>query len=289
MAWAKPSAAGRRLAQERKWRLNVAHYGGSVKLITVTAPGVDLLPYGDDWRRGPTGVLLLDGNGDPMPLVEDIYRTIFNTTAQARMSRLMEAAQKAADRWVQRQGYGGQLPRQIGNVKAEQKRGIWHWHYVLPYESAIEKTWSRLVHRYIDNAWKRDLARWPDADDRAAMLWAEYAHNEVVRGFYGLGFVNARNPHGRSADGTARYAARNAAGYAARNVTGPNRGYVSSRLTRATGVTMRALRSVNYLHVRRKLIADGDLADEVVPSYWTPEWAAHVLLVESMCTAPRGP
>jgi hypothetical protein len=45
--------------------------------------------------------------------------------------------------------------------------------------------------------------------------------------------------------------ARNAAGYMARNVAGVGRHYVSARLVRDTGVTMRALRACNWLYVRR--------------------------------------
>jgi hypothetical protein len=52
---------------------------------------------------------------------------------------------------------------------------------------------------------------------------------------------------------------------------------------------MRALRACNWLHVRRLLIERGELADDVVPSYWTPEWAAEVLRVEAVVTSRSGP
>lgn len=281
MEWQRPSLAGRRIALDRKWRSNVAHYGAPVKLVTLTPPGQDVLPWGDE-----TG---LTDRGERVELVDYIYRTIYNATAAQRASRLIEAAGRAADRWVRRNGYTGVLPRQVGNVKALQRRGVWHFHYVLPMGTPVERMWSRLVHRYMDNAWRRDLERWPEPDVRIGLLFAEYAHGEIARGFYGFGYVNARNPAGRSAEKSARYMARNAAGYMARNIAGSGSHYVSSRITRETGVTMRTLRAVNWLHVRRKLVQAGELLDAVVPSHWSEEWAAEVLRVEALVTVPRGP
>jgi len=280
MRWGRPSLEGRRLALDRKYRHNIAHYGGRVKLLTLTPAGEDLLPFGDESR-------LI--SGEPYPLVEHIYREIYNFTAQARASRLYEAAQRAADRWVRRQ-WGGQLPRQLGNVKAEQKRGVWHFHYLLPYETEIERTWSKTIERYMDRAWRRELERWPDEADRRSMIWREYAHGEVVRGFYGFGFVNGGNRNGRESAKAARYMARNAAGYMAANVAGLGRHYVSARLTRETGVTMRALRSVNWLYVRRRMVERGELYEgDEIPGNWSPEWISRVLAVEALVTAHSPP
>lgn len=267
----KPSAAGRRIALDRKYRLNIEHYGGRTKLLTLTPPGVDLLAWGDETR-------VVDGEDCVLVAWED--RTVWNYTAQARASRLMEAAQRHADRFLRRSlRYTGTLPRQLGNVRAEQKRGVWHFHYLLPFESKLEQQWSRAVHRFMDRAWRRDQERWPDESERRDLIWREYAHGEVTRGFYGFGFVNGGNPSGRSADKSARYMARNAAGYMARNVAGVGRHYVSARLTRETGVTMRALRACNYLYVRRKLIAEGELVDGWIPSHWDASRVAEVLRV----------
>lgn len=275
MRWARPSLEGRRLALDRKFRANVAAYGGRVKLLTLTPAGVDLLPFGEEVR-------LI--NGQEQEQVEWIYREVWNFTAQARASRLFEAAQRAADRWVRRLYGGKQLPRQIGNVKALQLRGVWHFHYLLPYETEIERVWSRTVERYMDRAWRRDQERWPDEAQRRLMVWNEYATGETVRGFYGFGFVHGGKQQGRTSATAARYMARNAAGYMAQNVAGLGRHYVSARLTRQSGVTMRALRSVNWLYVRRRMVERGELS-EVMPSHWSPEWAAHVLEVEAIVTA----
>ena len=40
---------------------------------------------------------------------------------------------------------------------------------------------------------------------------------------------------------------------------------------------MQALRSVNYLYVRRKLIDAGQLVDEWVPTFWDATYARQVL------------
>jgi hypothetical protein len=111
----------------------------------------------------------------------------------------------------------------------------------------------------------------------------------VTRGFYGFGFVNGGNPAGRSREKSAGYMARNAAGYVAENAAGRGRHYVSARLVRATGVHMRALRAVNWLHVRRRLIEAGELEDSVVPSCWSAEWRELVLRVEALVAAPAAP
>jgi hypothetical protein len=278
--WRKPSPEGKRIALDRKWRHNVDHYGGATKLLTLTPAGEDLLPFGDETRWvGP----------EECRLVDYVYREVWNFSAQARASRLMEAAQRHADRWVRKLGWSGPLPRQVGNVRAEQKRGVWHFHYLLPYETEIERAWSRMVDRFMQRAWRNDRERWPDESQRRELLWREYQTGEVTRGFYGFGYVHGGKPQGRTAATSARYMARNSAGYMARNVAGRGRHYVSARLTSETGITMRALRACNWLHVRRKMIDSGELEDEWIPGYWDDDWRSRVLAVYALVTSPRAP
>jgi hypothetical protein len=52
---------------------------------------------------------------------------------------------------------------------------------------------------------------------------------------------------------------------------------------------MRALRACNWLYVRQRLIAAGELEDALVPSYWPAEWAAEVLRVYAVVTSAAGP
>jgi hypothetical protein len=256
--------------------LNVAAFGGKVKLITLTPPGDDLLARGDETRPN---------NGHWM--VEWADRERWNATAQKRASRLFEAAQRAADRHVLKLG-AGSLPRQIGNVRSEQQRGVWHFHYLLPYETEVERTWSKTVERFLDHAWKNDQRRWPDEAKRRELIWLEYA-GTITRGFYGFGYVHAGNPAGKTSERASGYMARNAAGYMARNVAGIGRHYVNGNLIRQTGVTMRALRATNWLYVRRKLIDADELQDDWLPGYWSDVKRAETLKVWAMLQPAHAP
>ncbi len=112
-----------------------------------------------------------------------------------------------------------------------------------------------------------------DWRDRWAALEREYVSGEVTEGLYGFGFVHPGKVRGGSSAKAARYLARNAAGYLGENAA-LGRHYVSAKLVRETGATMRALRSCNYLHVR---IREG--MDPVVPEWWSAERRAEVLRV----------
>jgi hypothetical protein len=274
--WSRPSPGGRRLSLQRKFELNVAHYGGNVSVLTITAPGEDVLPWDtDQCDHHPSQKC----SGEIGCRVEWIYAYYWNATAQARMSRLFEAAQKSADRWVRRQ-WAGELPRQIGNVgKVMQKRGVYHFHYGMPNGSEIERVWSRHVRKFLQSALSREnrlgAQRVWDAVER------EFA-GEVVRGVYGFGFSHPGRTGGSSAT-AARYLARNAAGYLSDNAWEGGRHYVSSRITRSSGVTMKALRSCNYMFVRQRL------GEPMVPPWWNEERTASVLRVWALIETSRGP
>jgi hypothetical protein len=79
-----------------------------------------------------------------------------------------------------------------------------------------------------------------------------------------LAVVKPRLPHAESGHRAARYMGRNAAGYMARSVAGVGRHYTAARLVKKTGVTMQALRACNWRYMRRKLIASGELGDELI-------------------------
>lgn len=272
------------MALDRKWRCNVDHYGGGVGVLTITAPGEELLPWDCEGLNEHPGEKCSGPNGCR---VEWIYATIWNATAQARMSRLFEAASLAADRYVRRL-YGGKvLPRQIGNVRVPQQRGVHHFHYAMPNATEVERVWSRTVRKFIEAAHKRELREFTP-EQRWSALWREYVGEGPTRGIYGFGFSHPGRA-GRTSERAARYMAKNAAGYLGGNASGGSRHYVSSRLTRATGVTMAALRACNYLYVRRKLIAAGELVDEWVPTHWPAEWSAEVLRVWALVAAPGAP
>lgn len=273
--WSKPSPGGTRLALQRKFELNAEAYGGALSVLTVTGLGADVLPFDTDVCE-QAGVHKCSGKLGCR--VEWIYAEYFNRTAQARMSRLFEAAMVSADRWVRHQ-WAGPLPRQFGNVAAYQDRGVLHYHYGLPQGTEIERVWSRHVRKFIERQVKLE-AQLP-----REVVWAaverEYVTGEVTRGVYGFGFVHPGRRN-QATESAARYLARNAASYLAGNVGG-TRHYVSSRLTGATGITMAALRSCNYLYVRRKL---GEV--DVVPLWWSTGKQESVLRVWALIEN-RGP
>jgi hypothetical protein len=104
------SAARTRLALERKFGANVALYGGAVSLLTLTPPGQET-----SRRSSPQG-----------RMVEYPYREVWNWSAQARASRLFEAAQRATDRFIRRQ-LGRPAATQVGKLRTEPQRGVWHF------------------------------------------------------------------------------------------------------------------------------------------------------------------
>jgi len=272
VVFARPSAAGRRLALQRKFEINVQAYGAALALLTLTALGSDLLPWDceqDHKHDGREGCR-----------VEWIYALVWNATAQKRASRLFEAAQRSADRFLMR-AYGldkQQLPRQIGNVgKVLQERGVFHFHWLMPNGSELERIWSRHVRRFMQQALKREQALGPEYVWRA--LEREFHTGEVTKGVYGFGFSHPGRRR-RSGHEAARYMARNAAGYVAGQ--GGGRHYVSTRLTRITGATMRPLKDLNYLYVRRRLIDAGELVDELYPFHWSEDRRLTALRVQGL-------
>jgi len=234
-----------------------------VVLVAVTAPGKDKLPWdpslcaiaGPHKHGGEVGCRVVEAVA---------YR--WNVDASARYARLFKAASIAADRLIRRlHGPSVRLPRRVAVVWSVQQRGVWHVHEGLPFESHVEKQWSRAVVTYI----------------------------EKFAGRYGFGYLD-RNPldeHARAyAHGkTASYLARNAASYLADNTRAESvlpgrrmRSYVARRFTSVTGSTMRNLRRVRYLYVCITL---------ALP---LPEWSTDQLevvwrLMVGAAVSPAGP
>jgi hypothetical protein len=115
---------------------------------------------------------------------------------------------------------------------------------------------------------------------RWELLEREYVTGEITRGVYGFGFSHPGRTGGSSVK-AARYLARNAAGYLADNAGDGARHYVSSRLTRESGVTMAALRGCNFIYVRQKL------GEPMVPPWWNEDRAAAVLRVWALIELRR--
>ena len=274
---------GWRLCIDRKFRLNTA--GVDHSLFTLTAPGADVLPWDTDLCTHLPGEKCSGLKGCR---VESIYAHIFNVTYAARMARLHEAAQRHADRVTRRLGWKGELPRIVSRTRSPQRRGVDHGHTGLPQGGPVEVGWSRSYRQYVERVCRRERALAPE------VVWAalelEWRTGEITPGVYGFGFSHpGRAAHGAKSAST--YQARNAAGYQASNVKDALRSshYISRRITQETGATMRALRSCNWLYVRRDLIARGELLDSWIPAYWSPEWSAQVQRVLAAAEAPRGP
>lgn len=231
------------MALDRKMTLNFDSHGGAIHFLTITALGADVLPWDTDLCtvKGEHKCSGLRGC-----VVEHLYAVVYNQTAPARMARLHEAACKAADRWLVRNGHTGPKPLRLASVRSPQARGVVHYHAALPARTPIELAWSRVYWRYVESAVQRDAER--DPDERWAVLEREYLTGQAEKGWYGFGFVKRSNRHAGNTGKAARYLARNAAGYLAENASGAWH-HVSLRLTRATGATMRNLRRANYLWV----------------------------------------
>lgn len=253
----------------RKFRENIAYYGGRVLLAAVTAPGSEVLPFAPGTRT-----------------VESKYAAGWNATASARYARLYKAATQSADRLVRRMGYRGRRITRVAVVWSPQRRGVWHVHEALPAATAVELAWSRQVVRFIDQARRREERM--SGRERWVLLELERRFGMITRGFYGWGFVD-RNPL-RSGGGVVEWAAERSAAYLAANVAGylgenasvsahligrRLRSYVSRRLTMKTGVTLENLRRVRYLYV---ILRDGlpwpeswddDLRERIWLLLWT--------------------
>ena len=206
----------------RDWRRvlldNLTAYGGPCVVVTVTAPGEDVLPWDrsqcvheDDVRcSGRLGCRAADGP-----------RRQWNATFPARWRKLHNAAWLAATREVGRHG----AILCIG--KEAQRRGALHAHVAVGTKTPLEAAWA--------NAYARHLNR--------------------LRGEHGFGFVD-RKLRARNAREAAAYLSRyfvSAAGKApiTEAVTNPEMPtrplYCSPKLTHKTRVTMRNLRRVRHL------------------------------------------
>jgi hypothetical protein len=112
--------------QRTRMIANVQAHAGDVALLTITAPGADVLPW--------------DSSEGPHRTVVPAARYRWNRTAPQRWRRMH---QRAAQR-VRRNG----LPlRLLVRVWEYQKRGVLHLHVVVPYGTAREMAAARA---YVD-------------------------------------------------------------------------------------------------------------------------------------------
>jgi hypothetical protein len=119
-------------------RCNVEHYGGAVVLLTLTAPGADLLPWACDKphvHEGPRGCR-----------VDRQYAEAWSLDCCDRLRRLRDAAYRA----VKRAGFPTDS-LWLGRVWEPQKRGVPHVHIcsgvATPIEFAAAKMFAAELER----------------------------------------------------------------------------------------------------------------------------------------------
>ena len=204
---------------------NVHEHEGRAALGTLTAPGADFLPWDeqDCAALGPH-----KHSGELGCRVDPAMAEVWNESFSPRWTKLQRHCKRQADRFLRRQGWKGSLPSVLLSWREMQKRGVWHRHYLLPWESASEQLWSR----------------------------AYLAAMEREKGRYWFGHVD-RRPRIAAGEKLAKYIAGYTLGggekaslaeaaLLERGVSGRTF-YVHRKLTMSTGVTMRRLRDVRRL------------------------------------------
>lgn len=210
----------------------VQAHGGAVALVTVTAPGQDELPWGDDPGR-----------------VDATYARRWNESAPGRWSSLHRAAARAARRVADERGASWRL---LVKSWEYQKRGVLHLHLLVPMTSPGEVAAS--------NAYVTHLAE-------AASL---HGFGYVDRGK--LGPTGPRKSARRLEPVDPDRAARYVSSYVASTGAGKGgvaevarcQGvpgavvYLAQTLTQKSGVTMRSLRDRRRIACQNPGAADSE-------------------------------
>jgi hypothetical protein len=242
----------------RAWSLvtreNLDAYGGAVAMVTITAPGADLLPWActrDHKHGGPKGCRVVDDAADT-----------WASRAPANWRRLRDAARAVCAR-------ADLKPTLLQRVWEPQKRGVPHLHIVLGLGSDAERAAARL---FVD-----ELARLaPEylfgfVDRRLD----EIAADDVAK--YLAGYLLGRRPKKASIRENIADARM------PRSLL-----WMTPRLTALTKVTVRRLRQARWV------IAAANGVAGVLPALWGADVAdvARVCVALErvrVCRAARGP
>jgi len=223
LACTRPRAGGRRCRSRskcstcgtlwagdtrRKLLANISAYGGAVSIITVTAPGADVLPWDDSGRR-----------------IRPAERYRWNRTAPQRWRELHRAASQIARR---RCGRFSMLAR----TWEYQARGALHVHVVAGVETADEMAAANVYAQALT-----DLARAHGFGfvDRGKSTNG-VRHLEIIPAARAARYV-AKYLSPLSADGKPMLSET-----VTQPDVPPHVAYVSTKLTLSTGITMRYLR-----------------------------------------------
>jgi hypothetical protein len=204
-------------------RENLRHYGDRVVMLSLTAPGVDRLPWDRSRcrRKAPHTC-----SGRRGCVVEEQAADAWSSSAPARWAELRQAARRVCR-------YRGQVPTLLARVWEPQKRGVPHLHAVLGVATAAEEQAAR--------AFLAELARLAPVYD------------------FGLEGLDDDHFNPVEPDKVARYVAsyltgrRGKKGTIRENIADPRMPrsllWVASHLTRETKVTMRLLRRARWVIV----------------------------------------
>jgi hypothetical protein len=206
-------------------------YSGPVALVTITAPGADVLPWDESRCTHPAGVPCSGRNG--CQLEADALEA-WNAAAPANWTKLHRAVSQRCRR-------RGQKLRLLGYVWQLQKRGALHLHLVVglgtpaamnaarQYQLALAERAGDYGFGYVDRKWS----------SARGQRVAAYLSSYLVTG---RGRESAVQAVVQSEQAPARVA------------------YMARFLTQATGLTMRQLRRRRFLwhqYQRRALCVDG--------------------------------
>jgi hypothetical protein len=226
----------------RKMRENLRTYGGLACMATLTPPGQDA---GLVWDRSQCTHASTERCGKRHRCkVEPGVATRWNELSRGWWRDLNRVCKLRADRKLRRLGY----QKKGGLLLYEwelQARGVWHLHFVLGMETAVERAWA---FEYV-RAMREIAAR------------------------YCFGFVDAKPLHSpEPAERVARYLSKYLAKWkpdgsleiteTVRSAGRSLLNYVSRNLTARSGVTMRALRNVRLAWAWR----EGHLPVSVLPA-----------------------
>jgi len=225
----------------RKIRENLRTYGGLVAMCTLTAPGEELgLVWDREQCTHPGGVRC---SGKLGCRVVGGAAEMWNERSRGWWRELNRRAKLRADRAVKRLGsdYRGGLLMYEWEL---QRRGVWHLHFVLGMETAVEQAWA---FEYV--AALRELGA----------VWC-------------FGFVDAKplrspQPAERASGYLSKYLAKwkeDGSMEVTETVLAAGRtllNYVSRKLTAESGITMRVLRDVRLAWAWREGYIPADVLD----------------------------
>ncbi|HEY8775786.1 MAG TPA: hypothetical protein VIM33_04810 [Gaiellaceae bacterium] len=221
-------------AWARAWsivmRENLRHYGARVVMLSLTAPGVERLPWDRSRCKSKAPHRCSGRRGC---VVEEFAADAWSVSAPARWAALRQAARLACRR-------RGEVPNLLARVWEPQKRGVPHLHAVFGVATVEEDKAAR--------AFLRELARLAPEYDFGLEGLDDDHFNPVAPervSSYVTSYLTGR----RGKKGTIR-----------ENIADPRMPrsllWVAAKLTRETHVTMRRLRYARwYLVAKRKPVS----------------------------------